>query len=68
MAEELFQEQAQLVNIILIIISFLLLMAVAMVLFFFFSRKKVVQSKLEKANLEIEHQKEVRQSTIITQE
>jgi len=43
-------------------------MALAMLLFFYFSRKKIIQSELEKANLEVKHQKEVLQSTIITQE
>lgn len=68
MVEELFSEENQLVNIILIVIIFLSLMAVAMVMFFFFSRRKIIKAELEKANLEIEHQKEVLQSTIVTQE
>ena len=68
MEEELFSQESQVVNIILIVIIFLLLMAVAVVLFFFFSRRRVIKSELEKANLEIEHQKEVLQSTIVTQE
>lgn len=68
MVEELFQEQTQFVNIILVAILFLLLMALAMITFFLFSRRKIVKTELEKANLEIEHQKEMLRSTIVTQE
>ena len=68
MVEELFQEEGQVVNIILIVVIFLLLMAVAMVLFFVLSRRRIIKTELEKANLEIEYQKEILQSTIVTQE
>ena len=37
-------------------------------MFFLFSRRRIVKTELEKANLEIEHQKDVQQATIITQE
>lgn len=43
-------------------------MSLAIVLFFYFSRRKIIKAELEKANMEIEHQKEILQSTIITQE
>ena len=43
-------------------------MSIAIVLFFYFSRKKIVKTELEKARLEIDHQKELLQSTILTQE
>lgn len=68
MVEELFKGESQVITIVLIVIVFLLLMAGAMIAFFFFSRKRVIQTELEKANLEIEHQKDMLQATIITQE
>ena len=43
-------------------------MGVALLLFFFLSRKKIVEKELEKNTLEINHQKEIIQSIIITQE
>lgn len=49
-------------------IGLLLLMALGIVAFFYFSRRKIVQAELEKANLEIAHQKEMLQATIRTQE
>ena len=58
----------QIINIILIAIALLLLMAIAIVLFFYFSRRRIVKTQLEKANLIIEHQKDLLQATIITQE
>jgi len=68
MVETFFSEDSQIINIILIAIALLLLMAVAMVFFFYFSRRRIIKSELEKAIMEIEHQKEVIQSSIITQE
>lgn len=46
----------------------LILMVIAIVAFFYFSRKRIIKTELEKANLEISYQKEIIQSTIITQE
>jgi signal transduction histidine kinase len=66
--EQIVSDQGQVINIILIAISILGLMSIGIVLFFYFSRKKIVKSELEKANLEIAYQKEIIQSTIITQE
>ena len=66
--DELFNSENQIANIILLAIGLLLVMSIAIVLFFYFSRKKIIKTELEKANLEIEHQKEVIQSTIVTQE
>lgn len=56
------------VSLILIAVSLLLVMAIALVAFFFFSRKKVISAELENANMEISHQREMLQATIITQE
>lgn len=61
-------DEKQIINIILIAIGLLTFMSFAIVLFFYFSRKKIVRTELEKANLIIDHQKEVMQSTLITQE
>ncbi|MFD2561925.1 sensor histidine kinase [Aquimarina rubra] len=68
MEKELLQEDSQIIVIILIAIMVLLLMAVSLVLFFFFSRKKIIAAELEKANLELSHQKDLLHSTIETQE
>lgn len=43
-------------------------MFMVLILFFYFSRKKIVQIEVDKMNLEIEHQKELLNSVIITQE
>lgn len=66
--ETILSEENQIINIILIAIGLLTFMSFAIVLFFYFSRKKIVKTELEKANLVIKHQKEVIQSTLITQE
>ena len=66
--EEFFTQENQLIAIVLIGVLFLLLMGVALLLFFFFSRKKIVEKELEKRNLEVNHQKAIIQSIIITQE
>jgi signal transduction histidine kinase len=56
------------VSIIILAIVLLLFMAVVFILLFFFSHKKIVKSKLEKANLQITYQQELLQATLITQE
>ena len=61
-------QESQFVNIILIAIGLLVLMTIAIVLFFYFSRRRIIKSELEKAKLKIDHQKELLQSSIITQE
>jgi len=66
--EELITDEDQIINIILIAIGLLVFMSLSIVFFFYFSRKKVVKTELEKANMEIEHQKELIQSTLIMQE
>ncbi len=45
-----------------------ILMASILILFFYFSRKKIIKKELEKKDLEINHQKELLRSVIITQE
>ncbi|MEM7084543.1 MAG: histidine kinase [Bacteroidota bacterium] len=66
--DDLIGQENQFVSVILIAIGLLILMTIAVVLFFYFSRRRVIKAELEKANLEIDHQKELLQSTIITQE
>ena len=68
MEQELFANEDQIIKIILIAIGLLTVMSSAIVVFFYFSRKKITKTELEKANLEISHQKEIIQSTLITQE
>lgn len=58
----------QIISIILLAIGMLLLMSIAIVSFFFFSRKRIMKAELETANLEIDHQRELLKSIIITQE
>jgi len=61
-------QENQMLTIIVVAIGLLLLMSFAIVIFFYFSRRRVIKAELDKANLEIDHQKELLQSTIITQE
>ena len=66
--DELIINEDQILGIILIAICLLVLMSLAIIVFFYYSHKKIIKSELEKANMQIEHQKEVIQSTLITQE
>ncbi len=68
MVEDSFNTGTEFLEIIFFAVGLLLFMALAIVLFFYFSRKKIIKTQLEKANLEIEYQKELLQSTILTQE
>ncbi|WP_034257857.1 sensor histidine kinase [Altibacter lentus] len=58
----------QIIVIIITALVMVILMSAAIIAFFYFSRKKIVKTELEKANMQIEHQKDVIQSTLITQE
>lgn len=58
----------QIIEFILITVSVLLIVSIVLISFFYLSRKKVINTELEKANLEISHQKEMLQATILTQE
>ncbi|QTE24138.1 sensor histidine kinase [Polaribacter cellanae] len=66
--EEFFTKDNQVIAIVIIGTLLLLLMGGALLTFFFFSRKKIVEKELEKKSLEINHQKEIIESIIITQE
>lgn len=61
-------DEIQIIPIILIGISLLVLMSAAIILFFYLSRKKIVKTELEKATLQIQHQKEMLQTSLLTQE
>lgn len=61
-------EQNELIIAIIYTFSAFLLMAIVLVLFFYFSRKKIVQQEIEKRVLEIEHQKKLLHSVLVTQE
>jgi signal transduction histidine kinase len=54
--------------ILVLVLGVVLAMSIGIVLFFYFSRKKVIKAQLEKAELEIQHQKDLLQSTLLTQE
>jgi len=68
MVEDIFSGEGQIVNLIIGAILLLVIMAMAMIAFFYLSRKRITESELENANLQIAHQQEVLQSTLITQE
>lgn len=66
--DPLLSSEEQIVSVLFYAIGLVVFMALAIILFFIFSRRRVVKIELEKANLQIAHQKAVIQSTIITQE
>lgn len=66
--QNLLQQENQPIFIIIIAVALLLFMSVALLSFFFFSRKKITEKELEKKQLELNHQKEVLQAIITTQE
>ncbi|MFN7044416.1 MAG: sensor histidine kinase [Flavobacterium sp.] len=68
MADTINIENAELANAVFFILLAFLSMFLVLVLFFYFSRKKIVQIEVDKKNLEIEHQKELLNSVLITQE
>lgn len=61
-------EQNELISAIIYTFSAFLLMAMVLVLFFYFSRKKIIQKEIEKKNMEINYQKELLHSILVTQE
>lgn len=68
MVEELFAEENEIILIVLAAILLLVFMAIALMVFFNFARKKIIQKEQEKSRLIIEHQKNILQATIETQE
>ncbi len=61
-------QEIQIIPILLIGITLLVIMSTAIILFFYFSRKKIVKTELEQAQQQIAHQKELLQTTLMTQE
>lgn len=61
-------ENKDLANAVFFILLAFLSMFMVLVLFFYFSRKKIVQIEVDKKNLEIDHQKELLNSVLFTQE
>lgn len=68
MADTINIENTELANAVFFILLAFLSMFLVLILFFYFSRKKIVQIEVDKKNLEIEHQKELLNSVLITQE
>jgi len=66
--EAIVGQENQMLSIVLFAIGLLLVMSLAVVFFFYFSRRRIIKAELDKANSEIDHQRELLQSTIITQE
>lgn len=66
--DSLIAENNQVVYVIMLAIGLLALMSIAIIAFFYYSSKRVIKSEREKAKLEVDHQKEILQATIITQE
>ncbi|MFK8059183.1 MAG: sensor histidine kinase [Polaribacter sp.] len=66
--EVFFTKNNQVISIVIIGTLLLFLMGGALLTFFFFSRKKIVEKELEKKTLEVNHQKEMISSIIVTQE
>lgn len=65
---ELLLDEYQVLTLILVAIGVLILMGIAIVIFFYFSRKKIIDAEMEKATTQINHQKEIIQSSLIVQE
>ena len=61
-------ENNEIINVVFFILLAFLSMFLVLILFFYFSRKKIVQIEVNKKNLEIEHQKELINSVLTTQE
>lgn len=60
--------QKELITAIIYTFSAFLLMALLLVLFFYFSRKKILQKEIEKKIMEVNYQKELLHSILVTQE
>ncbi len=65
---EVLNGEDQIISIVFMAVGLLVFMSIAIILFVYFSRRKIMRTELEKATMQIEHQKEVIQSTLITQE
>lgn len=61
-------ENSEIIQAVFFVLLAFISMFLVLILFFYFSRKKIVQIEVDKKNLEIEHQKELLNSVLITQE
>jgi signal transduction histidine kinase len=61
-------ENREIVNVVFFILLAFLSMFLVLILFFYFSRKKIVQIEVAKKNLEIDYQKQLLNSVLVTQE
>lgn len=61
-------QNAELAKAVFFILLAFISVFLVLIIFFYFSRKKIVQIEVDKKNLEIEHQKELLNSVLITQE
>ena len=61
-------ENSEIIQVVFFILLAFISMFLVLIMFFYFSRKKIVQIEIDKKNLEIEHQKELLNSVLITQE
>ncbi|UGS22921.1 sensor histidine kinase [Flavobacterium channae] len=61
-------ENSEVIQVVLFILLAFISMFLVLILFFYFSRRKIVQIEVAKKNLEIDHQKELLNSILITQE
>lgn len=66
--QNLTTDNSNLVYTITFIFIVFICLSVILLTFFYFSRKKILQKEIEKKNLEINHQKDLLRSVIITQE
>lgn len=61
-------DSSEVVSVIIYTFLGFLLMAVVLIMFFYFSRKKIIKQEIEKRILEVNHQKQLVRSMILTQE
>ncbi len=61
-------ENTELIKAVFFILLAFLSMFLVLILFFYFSRKKIVKQEIEKKNLEIDYQRALLNSILITQE
>jgi signal transduction histidine kinase len=63
-----FLEDIGVITVVIFGVILLLVMGLTLILFFYLSRKKIIQKELEKKTLELKHQKEMLEASIVAQE
>lgn len=61
-------ESSEIISVIIYTFVTFVLMSVLLIVFFYFSRKKIIKQEIEKRTLEVNHQKQLVRSMILTQE